>query len=355
MKKITIAALILLAIFSVSSQVLATEKVSEDLVIIHFFDDRLSSVCQDAKNFIEDAVEEYPGVELIIYSITDTQKLHQLAAAHGVEDYRIIAPTIFIGENFFQFGDFTSREEEMVLKAIKGETVKEPLTVSVIGLEINIGDKPLFVRAFSLGFLDGFNAYSTIALLLILFIVVILDSKKKIFFYGGLFIVILALLYGLFVFFWGGAIHILMSQAGILRIIMGLAILAGAFYFAKEFWRFFKYDSRVSESTSIKKRNPLFLVIFIISFAVVVTLIELPYSILLPINFNAILMGESVSFIAHVFYILIYLFSYVLIEIIILMVVALTKKSWFRLKLIAWIYFFAALFLLYLSFRHLFF
>ena len=350
MKKITIIAFILLALFFVSSQALAVEEVSEELVIIHFFNDRLSPVCQETKNFIESMLEDYPQAELRIYPIHEVERLHQMAKDHGVEDYRTMAPTIFIGENFFQFRDFTSREQEMVLKAIEGETLKEPLIVSVIGSEINIEDKPLFVRAFSLGFLDGFNAHSIIALLLVLFIIIVIDSKKKIFFYGGLFIVISALLYGLFVFVWGGAVHILMSQAGILRIIMGLAILAGAIYFAKEFWRFFKYDSRASESTPMKKA----LVFIIVSFAVVATLIELPCSVALPISFGAMLVGEGISPITYFFYIFIYLFSYVFIEIIILTVAILTKKNWFRLKLITWVYFFAALFLLYLSFRHLF-
>ncbi len=103
----------------------ADETLKDEKLIIHLFDDRLCPVCRDTKNFIESILDDYPEVELKIYPISDTQKLSEIAKEHGVEDYGIMAPTIFIGDNFFQFRDFTSRNERMIINAIEGKIIEK--------------------------------------------------------------------------------------------------------------------------------------------------------------------------------------------------------------------------------------
>jgi len=354
-----------------------TEAVEEKM-IIHFFDDRLCPTCRSAKSFIESIIDEYPEVEVIIYPIKDTQKFHEVAQDHGVKKYRIMAPTIFIGENFFQFRDFTSREEEMIVRAFRGEIVETKdcclVTIPIINIEISIRDLPLPVKTFILGSLDGFNVCSIGALILIISIVIILDSRKKMFFYGGLYIVAASLIYGSLVFIWGGVVDALIGQLEILRIIVGLAALGGAIYFSKEFWRFFKYGPacQMSESALIKRatnklkesfekpgKGSLFLVSSIISFAAIITLVELPCSIGLPIAFTAILLEKGVSLantpLSYTLYIAAYIFFYMLIEIVIFSGAVLTKKIWFAgSKLITWVTFAGAAVLFYLAFYYLF-
>lgn len=343
-------------------------------VVIHFFDDRLCPVCRDTKEFIQSVVGDYPQVELNIHPISDMDKLHEIAEEFGVEDYGIMAPTIFIGDNFFQFRDFTSRHEEMIISAIEGELVEDDccvITIPFLNIEIDISNLSLPAITVILGSLDGFNVCSIGALILVLSIVLILDSKKKIFFFGGLFIFTAVAIYGILVFTWGKLFEMLIGHLEILRIIVGLAALIGGIYFFKEFVRFFRYGPacKAANSKMIRKatknlkdafENPGKKTVFLLAgsvmfFAAVITIVELPCSIGVPIAFTGILVEQGVSLSSYIFYILMYLFFYMLIELVIFSGAVLTKKIWFAgSKLITWVTFAGSLVLFYLAFYYLF-
>ncbi len=340
---------------------------------IYFFDDRLCPVCAEAKEFIKELEKNNPNIDLKIHPISDVKKLKSVARDYGVEDYKIMSPTIFIGENFFQFRDFTSKQKEMIERAVEGEVVESDcclISIPFLDIEVDIGDWSLIAISIILGLIDGLNICSVGALVLILSIVLALDSKKKIFFYGGLFILTSVLIYGGLVFIWGKLFEALIGQLEILRIIVGLAALAGGIYFLKEFWRFFRFGPtcQVSKSSLMSnatdrlkkvfqkpKQGLLLLTGAVISFAGIVTLVELPCSVGLPIAFSAILIEAEVSTYQYIGYILVFLLFYALDELIILTGAVLTKKIWFaNSKLITWVTFAGALVLLYLAFHYLF-
>jgi hypothetical protein len=348
------------------------EAVSEENLTIYFFDDRLCSVCRDTKNFLQRAVENRSDLELVIYPINDTDKLREIALEHDVRNYRVMAPTIFIGENFLQFTDFTSREVEILTRAIEGEVVDDEsfiVRIPILNREIDIGGWSLPIIAIVLGSIDGFNVCSIGALILILSIVFIFDSKKKIFFFGGLFILTTVVVYGGLVFIFGRVFEALIGHLEILRIIVGLASLAGGVYFFKEFWRFYKYGPTCSSSTSplvanatkkLKKafenpkRGTILLAGSVVSFATAITIVELPCSVGIPIAFTGILVEAGASLTEHIGYILLYLFMYMLIEIIIFTGAVVTKKIWFAgSKAVTWISFLGAMVLFYLAFYYL--
>lgn len=349
-------------------------------ISIYFFDDRLCPVCKEAKDFVLSLEEDQPDLEIVIYPITDTQKLQEIAQKFGVENYNIMAPTLFIGNpsdqesiSFFQFRDFTSRQKETILKAIKGQTIEEDcclIKIPFLNIEIDISNLSLPFVTVILGSLDGFNICSIGALMLVLSIVLVLDSKKKIFFYGGLFIITAVVIYGTLVFVWGKLFEVLVGQLEILRIIVGLAALGGGFYFFKEFLRFLKYGPGCKASGSglaqratskLKKafeqpgRGIFLLAGSVMFFAAAITVVELPCSIGLPIAFTGILIENQVSLSAYIFYILVYLFFYMLIEIVIFIGAVLTKKIWFAgSRIITWVTFAGAMVLFYLAYHYLF-
>lgn len=345
----------------------------EEKITIYLFDDRLCPVCRDTKNFIEGLKEEYPQIELNIYPISDTRKLLEIANMYGVENYGIMAPTIFIGDNFFQFRDFNERNERMIISAIKGEEIEEDcclVKIPFLNMELDISRLSLPFIAFILGSIDGFNVCSVGALILVLSIVLVLDSKKKIFFFGGLFILTAVAIYGVLVFMWGKAFELLVGQLEILRIIVGLASFFGGLYFFMQFLKFFKYGPLCQSSNSkliksatnkLKKafENPgqkfYLLVGSVMFFAAVITIVELPCSVGIPIAFAGILVESGVSLSGYIFYILLYLFFYMLIELIIFTGAVLTKKIWFAgSKLITWITLFGSIVLFYLAFYYIF-
>jgi glutaredoxin len=345
---------------------------AEEEVIINFFDDRLCPVCASAKNFIQEIQSDYPEIQLNIYSITNTKKLAEVVQEHNIEGYRIMAPTIFINDVFFQFRDFTSREEKMIIQAIKGEKIERDcciFRIPFLNIEVDISRFSLFFITFVLGSIDGFNVCSVGALILVLSIVLVLNSKKKIFFFGGLFILTTVIIYGSLVFIWGKLFELLVGKLEILRIIVGLAALGGGIYFFKEFWRFFKYGPtcQASNSQLAKKATSRLKQVFeqpgnkiyllsasVMFFATIITLVELPCSIGIPVAYSGILIESGISLFSYIFYILLYLFFYMLIEIIVFTGAVLTKKIWFaNSKTITWITFLGSMVLFYLALHYL--
>lgn len=372
-KLLKIFLLSIVAFLFLNTLALAETETSDEKLTIYLFDDRLCSVCKDTKNFIESILDDYPQVELKIYPISDTQKLNEIASEYKVEDYRIMAPTLFIGDNFFQFRDFTSRNEKMIIDAIEGREVEDNCCIQKIpftNIEIDISNWSLPIITIVLGSIDGFNVCSIGALILVLSIVLILDSKKKIFIYGGLFIATAVVIYGMLVFIWGKLFEALVGQLEILRIIVGLFAFLGGVYFFREFWRFFKYgptcktsDSQMAKTATLKLKkafeepgNKFYLLAgSVMFFAAVITLVELPCSIGIPIAFAGILIESGVSMSSYILYIIFYLFFYMLIEIIVFTGAVLTKKIWFAgSNMITWITFIGALVLFYLAFYYLF-
>ncbi len=370
--KILIA--VAIGVFSIGSFLpgVAADTTVEEKITVHFFEDRMCPVCRDQKNFMEEIKADYPQMELKIYSISDTDKLDELAEQYGVEDYAIMAPTTFIGDNFFQFRDFTERHKDWIRQALEGEMVEEDcciITIPFLNIEIDIGGWSLPVITFLLGSLDGFNVCSIGALILILIIVLSFKSRKKVFLYGGLFIVSAAAIYGVLVFVWGWAFKALVGQLPIVRAIVGLAALGGGIFFFRQFLRFFRYGptcqssesglaqratERVKKTFSSRDSGALELMLAIVLFAAVITIVELPCSVGVPIAFTGVLAEAGVGLSTYVFYILLYLFFYMLIELIIFSGAVLTRDIWFaNSNIITWVTLIGALVLFYLAFHYL--
>ncbi len=345
----------------------------EEKITVYFFEDRLCAVCRDQKEFMKSIKDDYPQMELVIYSITDFDKLEEIAAKHGVEDPDIMAPTTFIGENYFQFSSFTQDHEQRIIDALEGNIVDDDccvMHIPFLNLAVDISDWSLPFITIILGSLDGFNVCSIGALILILSIVLVFKSRKKIFFYGGLFIFTTVVVYGVLVFLWGQLFRVLIGHSELLSYIVGTAAFFGGVYFFKEFYRFFRYGptckssenriavkatKKVQEVFADSKKGTLALTTSIIFFAAVITIVELPCSVGIPVAFTGILTEAGVSITTFVLYILLYLFFYMLIEIIIFSGAVFTKEIWLaNSKTITWVTLFGSLILFYLAFYYFF-
>ncbi len=372
-KFIKIFFLLFVLFFSINN-VLAIENTNnQEEILIYFFTDPLCRDCKNAEEFIREQKNDYPQINLEIYSISDTKKLDEIATKYQIEDYqRGMAPTIFINGNLLQIGSFTSNSKKEIMGAIEGELVEVDCCIQKIpftNIEIDMSNWSLPIVTMVLGSIDGFNVCSLGALILVLSIVLVFNSRKKIFFFGGLFIITAVIVYGLLVFAWGKLFELLVGQLEVLRIIVGLGAFLGGVYFFKEFWRFFKYgptcqssDSKLAQKATLKLKQAferpgqkLYLLISsVVIFAIIITLVELPCSIGIPLAFAGILVEAGVSTSSYIFYILLYLFFYMLIELIIFTGAVLSKEIWFAgSKLITWITFIGALVLFYLAFYYL--
>ncbi len=365
--------LILLTFFFLISPFVSAEEGVEERITVYFFEDRLCSVCKAQKNFMLEIKEDYPQMELVIYQINDIKKLEEIAKEHGVENPKIMAPTTFIGDNYFQFPSFGETQKKHIISALRGEKVDEDcciMRVPFLNIDIDISGWSLPLITIALGSLDGFNICSIGALILILSIVLVFKSRKKIFLFGGLFIFTTVVVYGLLVFLWGQLFRILIGHSEILSYVVGVAAFFGGVYFFKEFWRFFRYGpsckssenkfaikatKKVQEVFKDSKKGTLALASSIIFFAAVITIIELPCSVSIPFAFTGILTQAGVSSTTFILYLLLYLFFYMLIEIIIFVGAVFTKEIWLtQSKAITWITLFGSLILFYLSYYYFF-
>jgi hypothetical protein len=351
-----------------NNEIAETEKIT-----VYFFEDRLCSVCKSQKDFMMEIQEDYPEMELLIYQINDFDKLEEIAEMHGIEDVKIMAPTTFIGDNYFQFAYFTDREKQQIIDALDGRTVHKNcclVRIPILNIEIDISGWSLPFIAFILGSLDGFNICSLGALILILSIFLVFKSRKKVFFFGGLFIFTTVIVYGVLVFFWGQLFKTLVGHSEILGYIVGASAFFGGLYFFKEFLRFLKNGptcnsssnkfaikatKKVQEVFADSKKGTLALATSIIFFAIVITVIELPCSVGIPITFIGILTEAGVSSISSIPYILLYLFFYMIDEIIIFLGAVFTREIWLtESKVITWITLIGSLVLFYLSYHYFF-
>jgi len=194
-----------------------------------------------------------------------------------------------------------------------------------------------------LGLLDGFNVCSLGALVLILGLVLGLKSKKMTFLFGTIFILTTALVYGILIFVWYNVFYLFMSFMNIMEILIGLLGVGGGVYFFREFLRFKKYGPTCEASTSkgliarftsqFKERikgsvSIILLAGSVLFFAAILTILEFPCSAVVPVAFAGILAKSGLSFLSYLFYMAVYLFFYMLDEIIVFLVAFFTAKIW---------------------------
>lgn len=339
-------------------------------VTIHFFEQRGCPDCARAKEFLDDYIrEEYPDVNIVSYSIMESENqktFHEMMEERDVDDYRTQVPVIFIGDNYFQL--FYEADKELLRRAIEGEDVQSHIyrvrgehlvNLPVLG-EVNVGEWSIPLLALVIGFIDGLNVCSIGALILILTIVLgAFKSRWKILAYGGLFILTTATVYGVLVFAWTALARVIESYFGILNILIGLAALIGGIVFFKKFIDFYRYGpaceftdnrfimnatNKVKKAFSDSASGPLILITSVIIFAAIVTIIELPCSIALPMVYGGVVADQGFTGLVYFLYIVLYLLFYMSVQLVIFLGAVITKDLWFaESKFITWVYLFGAL------------
>ncbi|MGM0438949.1 MAG: hypothetical protein ACQEP3_00725 [Patescibacteria group bacterium] len=373
-KKITLLLAVLL-LFIVPVFGFAQEK-PEQGEAIHFFEDERCSTCAQEKEFLESEIkEEYPSVEIRSYIIENQEErsdFESLLNEKGFKDYTLMTPTTLIGDNLFI--GFFEEDKSLIKRAIEGENVQHEIDqvrgevdIPFVG-RVDVEDWSLPFLAVVIGSLDGLNVCSIGALILILMIVLAFDSRKKIVFYGGLFILTAVIIYGTLVFAWTALFEALASFIGPLNIVIGIASLLGGVYFFYQFLKFLKYGPTCQSSSSKlankatkklkksfnEKTEVLVLAGSVIFFAAIMTLVELPCSFGLPMVYGSILAESGLSWLGYGAYIVLYLFFYMLIELIIFAGAVITKEVWIaESNLITWVYLAGTIVLFFLSYYYL--
>jgi glutaredoxin len=293
--------------------------------------------CTSAKNFIK---KEHPNIALKEYNLgQNTELANNLYDEYSVpSSQRGLVPTIFIDDVFFVgFNNSIAKNISNHIAGLESEKDNGKINLGLIG-EVDIYSFSLPVLTAVLGIVDGFNVCSLGALVIILGLVLVLKSRRKIILLGGTFILVTVLSYSLLIFLWHQFFSFISPYIRSMELLIGILAVIAGIYLLREFVKSFRQGATCGSGGIIakltpkiekmfsQKKNVAILLGVIVLFAVAVTIIEFPCSAFLPVLFTSILVEAGIPLSQSLFYIGIYLFLYMLAEIIIFLIAVFTMR-----------------------------
>ncbi len=305
--------------------------------------------CTAEKIFLQDLQKDYPELKINNYSVDVAE--NRVLLKQFFDDYQVpssyfgLVPMTFIGEKWYtgfseEIGQEIKEYVETGNQSIGNQT-KNTLNLPIIG-KIDLEKSSIILLSVILGFVDGFNVCSLGALLFVLGIVLGLGSRKKILVVGSFFVLTVSFIYWLLMLLWYKAFSLLGSYLPYMNIAVGLISIGGGTYYLIQFFKFSKNGPtcETSKGTIITKfregikdmikkpKSAIMMVLAIIAFAAIVTIMEFPCSAAIPAAYTAALSTRDLSTLAYIFYTGVYIMFYMIDEIIIFLVAAISSKIW---------------------------
>ncbi|MFH1656504.1 MAG: hypothetical protein ABH956_01885 [Candidatus Nealsonbacteria bacterium] len=367
---------------------------SENQLEVDFFYSKTCSHCAKENKFLDELEIKYSDIKINRYEISEkgnADLLMEFYKEYNVPEsnYGWVPITFIEGEYFSGFHTEIGGEiEDCILRFIEGDPKNtcestedsEKTTSTLIDLKnginlpfvgkVDLSKYSLPALTIILGTLDGFNVCSLGALILILGLVIAMKSRKKILIFGITFILTTSIVYGILIFVWYQIFSVFASYLKIMELLIGILAVGGAIYFFKQFFKFRKQgvvcetgaSDKIAGKFSSKIKNSLqnskniFLIIgAILLFAGMITIVEFPCSAAIPLIFSSILVQSELSTLSYIFYIILFLFFYMLDEIIVFLFAFFTMKIWISSnKITKWITLIEAIILLLLGLYYLF-
>jgi len=204
---------------------------------------------------------------------------------------------------------------------------------------VNIQDVSLGLSAIVLGLVDGFNPCAMWVLLFLITLLLPTGDRKRIFILGGVFLLTSALFYFALMMAWIHTVALIAAQLAFRIIIGAFAIAAGGYnlyLFIKnvrekdvgcEVTDEVKRHKLMDRVKTIVSQNKLILALLgVIALALIVNFIELACSSGLPVLFAQILAVNGLTGFSGVGFVLIYIFFFILDDLIVFTIVMLTMK-----------------------------
>lgn len=356
--------------FSIQATQSRVEPINE--VNLHFFYSEYCSHCSAEKVFLEDIKDDYSNLNIIRY-LTDSlyseggvnpdysRNMQLLEDVAEVFDITAGVPlTVINGKAFLGFNATIEYsipkyiekyseypQADVVTKIINGEAIVEgdiddselelielPLIGVVDPKSISLG-----VVAIVLGFVDGFNPCAMWVLLFLISLMLPNGDRKRIFILGGAFLLTSAIFYFALMMAWVNTVVFVAANLAF-RIIVGVFALAAGGYNLYQFIKNMRQKDVGCEVTDEKQhvklmdrvikiinQNKLILALLgVIVLALIVNFIELACSAGLPLVFANILALNGLGGWSSLGYVLIYIFFFILDDLVVFTIVMLTLK-----------------------------
>ena len=358
MKKIKYIFLFILSFLFILPSINAEEKKQ---VNVYLFHSNTCSHCKAEIEFLNEIQKEYENLKINLYEINDVKENKELMI-NIKEKLNIDSPMVpftVIGDYYYiGYNDgvkdgiknliekYTSEEQYDVIKdTIDGKDVSnfkikngEINKISTVFGEIDPAKVSLPILSVIMGAIDGFNPCAMWVLIFLITMLFNMENKKRMWALGITFLVTSALIYLVFMFVWLGVATKLLTTISWLKLLIGLVALIGAFINLKGFIKSIvkkdagcevvdnskrkKIISKIKKYTS--EKSFILAMLGVMLLAISVNAIELACSAGLPVLFTNVLALNDVNFIEKCIYIFIYIFFFLIDDIIVFFVAMFT-------------------------------
>jgi thiol-disulfide isomerase/thioredoxin len=325
--------------------------------------------CAKQKPYMEEFKKKYPEVRFYDYEIYYNKKnvglLQEAAQALGVSNigvpFTIIADTPFVGFTEGMVPQMEERIKEALanshtdsvagivgaksavpkeskpVESDEGDAVKTGAKIALPLLgELNLEKMSLPMLTVTLGVLDGFNPCAMWVLLFLISLLLNMENRFRMWVLGSAFIVASGLVYFIFMAAWLNLI-LFLGMVFALRVVIGLVAIGGGYYNLREY---FKNPHGVCKVTGAEKKQKIFSRLKdithtssfwlalggIVVLAFMVNLVEMLCSAGLPAVFTQILALNNLSTIQYYLYILLYIFFFMLDDLIVFAIAMTTLR-----------------------------
>lgn len=358
MKKIKYIFLFILSFLFILPSINAEERKQ---VNVYLFHSNTCSHCKAEIEFLNEIQKEYENLKINLYEINDVKENKELMI-NIKEKLNIDSPMVpftVIGDYYYiGYNDgvkdgiknliekYTSEEQYDVIKdIIDGKDVSnfkikngEINKISTVFGEIDPAKISLPILSVIMGAIDGFNPCAMWVLIFLITMLFNMENKKRMWALGITFLVTSALIYLVFMFVWLGVATKLLTTISWLKLLIGLVALIGAFINLKGFIKSIvkkdagcevvdnskrkKIISKIKKYTS--EKSFILAMLGVMLLAISVNAIELACSAGLPVLFTNVLALNDVNFIEKCIYIFIYIFFFLIDDIIVFFVAMFT-------------------------------
>ena len=326
--------------------------------------------CAKEREYLKEIEKEYDDVNIHLYEVwydTDNQEL-MAKVKKELNSSTNYVPLTIIGDKYtVGFNDNTKlmiknniekclKEdcEDVVGNVLAGKTanettikkeVKEPKKdkedsikdLPILG-KVDVKKVSLPIMAAVIGLVDGFNPCAMWVLVFLISMLLGTKDRKKMWILGLTFLFTSAFIYLLFMVAWLN-VAIKMNTVIWLRITIAIIAIIAAFINLKSFYKSFKKDTGCEVVDSKKRKNIIEKIkkftlekslilglLGVMTLAVSVNFIELACSAGLPLLFTQILALNNLSRLSYMIYILIYIFFFLIDDIIVFVIAMFTLK-----------------------------
>lgn len=344
---------------------------AKDKVKLYFFHGDGCPHCYEESLFLKNIEQKYEDdLEIVKYEVwyqKDNQKLlekvkHKMKIEDSGVPITIIGPTYFIGYsdvddqkmmraiNYYLDNPDNYKD---IVKSIKNNTFKDKkivdyfslydqktddnttLSIPIIG-KVNLKNVSVWIAAATIGLVDGFNPCAMWVLLFLISMLIGMKNRKRMWILGISFLLTSAIVYIAIMLSWLNIVVNITASITVRNIIAIVAII-GAIVNLNSFRKSADSGCQVVDAkkrrkilTKIKKftteKNFWLALLGVITLAISVNIIELACSAGLPLIFTQILALNNITGIQSFLYTLVYIFFFLLDDLIIFIIAMITAK-----------------------------